>query len=408
MQLITGEDKAAERIKWWGQWGQDRLSKDEGPASWPGSLLGQGAGRLPGLRPAALTLREEVGVTRWTDLGSQHVDLEQMTSALRCPPLPGWGLLVRSASLPPGPRCDPKEDLEDATRPREADSGVWEGRWVRRPDPILWPVSCLACPLACPVCPLACPVCCPLACPLACPICPLALGLGPSRTEFRECLHLHHPQGARAAQGGCAGHRSGKRHLPQRPLLATWGMAACDPGLATRGAGGPTERSHRSNANCTSWGSRPIPQSTALSAGNCPQRLTLGSPPPTTLPPGDPTRWSLCAVTHREGRKAALAGLVGLDTAGQQAHYHVGKGFWSGPETQNLNTYLQPPEPQEGKSAVTPFVAAGSSSQRQLMMSHNTALASTSCCIGAKAAVGRPQLARRPDAAILSQARPLH
>lgn len=53
--------------------------------------------------------------------------------------------------------------------------------------------------------------------------------------------------------------------------------------------------------------------------------------------PGDPTRWSLCAVTHRKGRKAALAGLVGLDSAGQQAHYHVGKGFWSGPEAQNLN-----------------------------------------------------------------------
>ena len=50
---------------------RQRPFKDEGPASWPGSLLGQGVDRPPGLRPAALTLREKEGVICWTDLGSQ-------------------------------------------------------------------------------------------------------------------------------------------------------------------------------------------------------------------------------------------------------------------------------------------------------------------------------------------------
>lgn len=50
---------------------QQRPFKDEGPASWPGSLFGQGVDRPPGLRPAALTLQEEEGVIHWTDLGRQ-------------------------------------------------------------------------------------------------------------------------------------------------------------------------------------------------------------------------------------------------------------------------------------------------------------------------------------------------
>ena len=69
------------------------------------------------------------------------------------------------------------------------------------------------------------PLACPLACPLSVPVGPLhthtglrlpslqgsppscchsqARGSGTPRTEFRECLHLHHPQGTRVA--GAAG-----------------------------------------------------------------------------------------------------------------------------------------------------------------------------------------------------------